>query len=65
MKSGEWAGWKLKYDKNLSESDDFDKKWMLESGISSVIPFKKRGKKVIETWEEALQAATNMSNELS
>ena len=61
----EWAGWKLEYDKNLSESDDFDKKWMLESGISNVIPFKKRGSKVIETLEDALQAAINMSNELS
>jgi len=61
----EWAGWKLKYDKDLSESDDFDKKWMLESGISNVIPFKKRGSKVIETLEDALQAAINMSNELS
>ena len=38
---------------------------MLESGISNVIPFKKRGSKVIETLEDALQAAINMSNELS
>ena len=61
----EWAGWKQKYDKSYSEGDDFDKKWMEESGISYVIPYTKRGSKVIETWEEALQAAINMSKELS
>jgi hypothetical protein len=38
---------------------------MRESGIGYVIPYKKRGSKVIETWEEALQAAINMSKELS
>lgn len=61
----EWAGWKQKYDKLFNESDDFDKKWMTESGISYVIPYKKRGKKIIENWEEALQASVNMSKDLS
>jgi hypothetical protein len=61
----EWAGWKQKYDKSYSEGDDFDKKWMAESGISYVIPYTKRGSKVIETWEEALQSAINMSKNLS
>jgi hypothetical protein len=61
----EWSGWKQKYDKSYSEGDDFDKKWMGESGISYVIPYTKRGEKVIENWEEALQAAINMSKELS
>jgi len=61
----EWYGWKLDFDKRYSESDDLDKRWMNESGISYVIPYKKRGSKVIETWEEALQAAINMSKDLS
>jgi hypothetical protein len=38
---------------------------MRESGISYVIPYKKRGKKVIENLDEALQAAINMSKDLS
>ena len=61
----EWTGWEYKYLELYGKSDALDKKWMRESGISYVIPFKKRGKKVIETLEEALQAAINMSNELS
>ena len=46
-------------------ADALDKKWMRESGISYVIPYKKRGKKVIKNWDEALQAAINMSKDLS
>jgi len=61
----EWAGWENKYIKLYNESDDLDKRWMIESGISYVIPYKKRGKKVIENWDEALQAAINMSKDLS
>ena len=61
----EWAGWKLHFEKRYSEGDDLDKRWMNESGISYVIPYKKRGNKVIETWEEALQAAINISKDLS
>ena len=61
----EWAGWKLHFEKRYSEGDDLDKRWMNESGISYVIPYKKRGGKVIETWEEALQAAINISKDLS
>ena len=44
---------------------DLDKIWMFKEGISYVIPYKKRGKKVIENWDEALQAAINMSKDLS
>ena len=61
----EWTGWEYKYLELYGKSDELDKKWMRESGISYVIPYKKRGSKVIETWEEALQAAINMSKELS
>ena len=61
----EWIGWEYKYLELYGKSDKLEKKWMRESGISYVIPYKKRGSKVIETWEEALQAAINMSKELS
>ena len=61
----EWAGWKLKFDKSYEKGDALDKKWMDESGIGYVIPFKKRGKKLIENMEECLQAAINMSKDLS
>ena len=61
----EWAGWKQKYDKSFNEGDDLDKKWMAESGIAYVIPYTKRGAKVIENNPEALQAAINMSKDLS
>ena len=61
----EWAGWKLDFEKRYSEGDDLDKKWMRESGISYVIPYKKRGKKIIENMDECLQAAINMSKDLS
>ena len=61
----EWAGWKNKYDKSFNEGDDLDKRWMAEEGIAYVMPYTKRGKKVIENFEECLQAAINMSKELS
>lgn len=61
----EWTGWEYKYLELYGKSDALDKKWMRESGISYVIPFKKRGKKVIENFDECLQAAINMSKDLS
>ena len=61
----EWAGWENKYLKLYDEYDDLDKKWLIESGISYVMPYNKRGKKVIENFEECLQAAINMSKDLS
>jgi len=61
----EWAGWKLKYDESYAKGDDLDKRWMAEEGIGYVMPYKKRGRKVIENMEECLQAAINMSKELS
>lgn len=36
-----------------------------ETPISDVIPFRLRGSKLIETWNEAKQAAINLSNSLS
>ena len=34
-------------------------------GIRAVVPFKKRGSKTIENWDDAIQAAINMSEYLS
>jgi hypothetical protein len=56
---------KKKYDKSYEKGDDLDKQWMKQDGISYVIPFNKRGKVVIKTWDEAKQAAFNMSKHLS
>jgi hypothetical protein len=36
-----------------------------EDGIGSVIPFRKRGAIEIVTWEQARQAAINLSSHLS
>jgi hypothetical protein len=61
----QWSGWVEEFDSKLDKADEFDRKWMEEDGIGCVIPFKMRGPKVIENWEEALQAAINMSKYLS
>jgi len=62
----EWKEFEIKFQKSLANAeDDLERKWMKESGISYVIPFKMRGPKVIETWEEAREAAINMSKYLS
>jgi hypothetical protein len=62
----EWAKYEKAFQKSLvNAEDDLDRKWMNESGISYVIPFKMRGPKIIETWDEARQAAINMSKYLS
>ena len=62
----EWAKFEKKFLKSLANAeDDLDRKWMEKDGISHVIPFRLRGPKAIETWEEARQAAINMSKYLS
>lgn len=62
----EWAKYENAFQKSLANAeDDLDRRWMNESGISYVIPFKMRGPKIIETWDEARQAAINMSKYLS
>jgi len=62
----EWAKFEKKFQKSLANAeDDLDRKWIEEDGISHVIPFRLRGPKLIETWEEARQAAINMSKYLS
>ena len=61
----EWDGYYKKYQDSLSKADEFDKKWIVSDGIASVIPFNKRGKKVIKTWEDAKEAAISLSKYLS
>jgi hypothetical protein len=60
----EWDGYNKKYQDSLSKADEFDKKWIFSDGIASVIPFNKRGKKVIKTWEDAKEAAISLSKYL-
>ncbi len=61
----EWAGWVQKYRESYKKADDFDRKWMDDAGIGYIIPYNKRGGKLIDNFEECLQAAINMSNDLS
>ena len=61
----EWNKYEKQFQESYDDGDELDKKWMKESGISYVIPFKLRGSKIIETMEEAFEAAKNMSKYLS
>lgn len=61
----EWIGYEFKFNELYDSEDELGKKWMDADGISYVIPFKLRGKKNIETMEEAFEAAKNMSDYLS
>ena len=56
--------WK-KYKKSYKMGDDFDKKYIYGDGIKAVMPFNIRGKEVIKNWEQAKQAAINLSKYLS
>ena len=61
----QWKVWHDKYRKRLKGADEFDTKWLTEDGVAGFIPFNQRGKKVIEIWEDAMEAAKNLSNYLS
>jgi hypothetical protein len=61
----EWEIFESDFKRTYEESDELEKKWIEEDGISYVIPFKKRGVRIIETMEDAFQAAKNMSKYLS
>lgn len=61
----EWIKYESRFKELYDEADEPDKNWMDRDGISYVIPFKLRGKKIIETMEEAFEAARNMSDYLS
>jgi len=61
----EWESFEVDFKRTYEESDELERKWIEEDGISYVIPFKKRGSRIIETMEDAFQAAKNMSKYLS
>ena len=62
----EWTKFALAYQKSLNAAvDELDRKWIIEDGISYVIPFKQRGPKILETNNEAKQAAINFSKYVS
>lgn len=60
----EWDGYYKKYQNSLSKANKFDN-WMTVDGIASVIPFNRRGKKVIKNWRDAEEAAISLSKYLS
>ena len=49
----------------INLKDRFTFKYLIEDGIKDVIPFNKRGSKIIETKEEAKQAAINFMKYIS
>ena len=61
----QWNIWKCDFSKSWDQGDEFHRRMVLSGGVKSVIPFKMRGAKNIETLEEAKQAAINMSDYLS
>jgi hypothetical protein len=65
----QWVMWVEEYDKALQQAKDTEDNWWfrdIESdGIGRFIPFKLRGSKLIETFDECIQAAINLSNYLS
>ena len=65
----QWAEWKQEYENSLAEARAEGNQWWIDDiindGICACVPFKMRGSKVIETFEEAAQAAINLSKHLS
>jgi len=60
----EWAKYTTEYANSLNHADDFDRDWLTEDGIASVIPFNRRGTTEIKTLQDAFMAAKNLSNYL-
>jgi len=61
----EWDEYYEKFQKSIKNADEVDMKYIYNEGIASVIPFNKRGKKVIENWKEARESAISLSKYLS
>ena len=61
----EWDEYYEKFQKSIKNADEVDMKYIYNEGIASVIPFNKRGKKIIKTWEDAKEAAISLSKYLS
>jgi hypothetical protein len=65
----QWQGWVKEYEDEIAESESKGDTWwandIRNDGIGRFIPFKLKGPKVIENFEEAAQAARNLSDHLS
>lgn len=65
----QWEKWQKEYDAGIARAEKDNATWWAEDikrdGVGRYISFKLRGKKVIETMEEAAQAASNLSEYLS
>jgi hypothetical protein len=61
----EWDRWHDKYRKNFAKASAAERRQIANDGVKAYIPFKERGKKIIETWDEAMDAANNLSKYLS
>jgi hypothetical protein len=61
----EWNEYETRFKELYESEDELGKRWMDADGISYVIPYKLRGSRIIETMEDAFEAAKNMSNYLS
>lgn len=57
----QWKEWHDKYRRKLKTADPFDKKWLCQDGVAGFIPFNMRGKKTIQTWDDAILAAKNLA----
>lgn len=60
----EWEEYNKIYVESRKNADDFEKDSIYNS-IASIIPFKRRGKRTITTFEECKQAAINLGEYLS
>lgn len=67
--SEQWSGWVKEYNDGITEAEANGNTWWAEDikrdGISRYITFKLRGSKIIQSFEEAAQAAINLSKHLS
>lgn len=65
----EWESYVDRYNKSLSDAESEGDEWWIndikKDGIRRVVPFKMRGSKIIENWDDAIRAAINMSKYLS
>lgn len=65
----EWQSYLDRYNKSLADAEAEGDEWWIndirKDGIRRVVPFKMRGSRIIENWDDAIQAAINMSKYLS
>jgi hypothetical protein len=61
----EWDKWHNKYRKDFAKASPAERRQIAADGVRAYVPFRERGKKVIENWEEAMEAANNLSKYLS